>query len=67
MPNDIRSHEAAETADELRTIGFRLREIQRLSSVRVEPENRRLAAEGAEPVSATDSEFFGAVEAGESE
>lgn len=40
--------------EELRTIGFRLREIQRLLAVRVEQENRRLAAEGVEPVSEAD-------------
>jgi hypothetical protein len=39
--------------DELRTISFRMREIQRLLSVRVEQENRRLEAEGIEPVSST--------------
>ncbi len=36
--------------DELRTIAFRMREIQRLLSARVEQENRRLEAEGIEPV-----------------
>jgi hypothetical protein len=36
--------------DELRTIAFRMREIQRFLSVRVEQENRRLEAEGIEPV-----------------
>lgn len=36
--------------DELRTIAFRMREIQRLLSVRVEQENRRLEAEGIESV-----------------
>ncbi len=36
--------------DELRTMAFRMREIQRLLSVRVEQENRRLEAEGIEPV-----------------
>ena len=36
--------------DELRTIGFRLREIQRLLGMRVEQENRRLEAEGLDPV-----------------
>ena len=46
----------SETRDELRTIAFRLREIQRLLSVRAEQENRRLEAEGIEPVEET--EFF---------
>jgi hypothetical protein len=44
---------AAETTtdrDELRTIAFRMREIQRLLSMRVEQENRRLEADGVEPV-----------------
>jgi DNA-binding transcriptional MerR regulator len=36
--------------DELRTVGFRLREIQRLLSMRVEQENRRLQEEGIDPV-----------------
>lgn len=46
--------------DELRTIGFRMREIQRLLSVRVKQENRKLAAEGIEPVD--DSAFREALE-----
>ena len=36
--------------DELRTISFRMREIQRLLSIRVEQENRRLEADGIEAV-----------------
>ena len=44
------------TRDELRTIAFRLREIQRMLGVRVEQENRRLEADGIEPV--TEAEFF---------
>lgn len=36
--------------DELRTMAFRMREIQRLLSIRVEQENRKLEAEGIEPV-----------------
>lgn len=36
--------------EELRTISFRMREIQRLLGVRVEQENRRLEADGIEPV-----------------
>lgn len=43
------------TRDELRTISFRLREVQRLLTMRVAQENRRLADEGLEPV--TDDEF----------
>lgn len=38
------------TREELRTVAFRLREIQRLLSMRVEQENRRLEVEGIEPV-----------------
>lgn len=45
-----------EEADELRTIAFRLREIQRLLGARVAQENRWLEAEGLEPV--TDHDFF---------
>jgi len=41
--------------DHLRTISFRMREIQRLLAMRVEQENRRLADEGLEPV--TDTRF----------
>ena len=47
---------ASSERDELRTIGFRLREIQRLLGARVEQENRRLEADGIEPV--TDHGFF---------
>jgi len=36
---------------ELRTIAFRMREMQRLLAIRVEQENRRLEADGIEPVS----------------
>lgn len=50
------SDDRADTQDELRTIGFRLREIQRLLSIRVAQENRRLEADDIEPVS--ESEFF---------
>lgn len=46
--------------DELRTIAFRLRELQRLLAARVEQENRRLAAEGIDPV--TDRGFSTAPE-----
>jgi len=37
-------------AEQLRTVAFRMREIQRLLAARVEQENRRLEAEGLEPV-----------------
>lgn len=40
----------ASVEDELRTIGFRLRELQRLLSMRVAQENRRLEADGLDPV-----------------
>lgn len=40
----------SDARDELRTIGFRLREIQRLLGARVAQENRRLEAEGIAPV-----------------
>lgn len=36
--------------EELRTMAFRMREIQRLLSMRVEQENRKLEAEGIDPV-----------------
>ncbi|MFB6179525.1 MAG: hypothetical protein ABEI77_07375 [Halorientalis sp.] len=39
--------------DHLRTLSFRMREIQRLLAIRVEQENRRLEAEDLEPVSDT--------------
>lgn len=42
--------ETATTREEVRTIAFRLREIQRLLSIRVTQENRRLAANELEPV-----------------
>lgn len=47
---------------ELRTIGFRLRELQRLLSMRVEQENRRMEAEGLEPV--TRPRFMDPADAG---
>lgn len=40
----------ASVEDELRTIGFRLREIQRLLSMQVAQENRRLEDDGLDPV-----------------
>lgn len=48
--------EKLEEGGELRTVAFRLREIQRLLGARVAQENRRLEAEGLEPV--TDHDFF---------
>ena len=54
--------EGDRTDAELRTVGFRLREIQRLLSVRVQQENRRLEADGIEPV--TKADFFRSGEAG---
>ena len=45
QPSDERTVE-----QELRTLSFRMREIQRLLNMRVEQENRRLEAEGLEPV-----------------
>lgn len=59
---DPPTHTDAETpsagtdeANHLRTIAFRLREIQRLLAMRVEQENRRLDANGLDPV--TDTRF----------
>lgn len=49
-PEPQQREQAATEAEELRTVGFRLREIQRLLSMRVEQENRRLEAEGIDPV-----------------
>jgi hypothetical protein len=49
QPDSGPSSETSER-DELRTISFRMREIQRLLSVRVEQENRRLEDEGIDPV-----------------
>lgn len=43
------------TTEQLRTISFRLRELQRLQAMRVEQENRRLEADGIEPV--TEARF----------
>jgi len=60
MVDDTTQHtrQAATTGsrEELRTIAFRLREIQRLMAMRTEQENRRLEAEGHEPV--TDPDLF---------
>lgn len=41
--------------DQLRTIAFRMREIQRLLAMRVEQENRRLESNGIKAV--TDTKF----------
>ncbi|NHN49269.1 hypothetical protein G9464_16980 [Halostella sp. JP-L12] len=48
----INSDPSSETSkrEELRTMAFRMREIKRLLSARVEQENRRLEAEGIAPV-----------------
>ncbi|MFC7045996.1 hypothetical protein ACFQH6_11740 [Halobacteriaceae archaeon GCM10025711] len=46
----------SDARDELRTIGFRMREIQRLLSMRVQQENRRLEADGLDPVA--EATFF---------
>lgn len=52
--DEAKSSEAqSDTRDELRTIAFRLREIQRLMGMRVKQENRRLEIEGLDPVSST--------------
>ena len=55
MTEDTKS-EKSNSRDELRTIAFRLREIQRLMAVRAAQENRWLEAEGLEPV-ATEEAF----------
>lgn len=52
-PTNPSQHRESSERDELRTMAFRMREIQRLLSVRVEQENRRLEADGIEPVPAT--------------
>lgn len=57
---DEPDQEKSSSRDELRTIAFRLREIQRLLAVRAAQENRWLEAEGLEPVS--DEEAFKAYE-----
>lgn len=55
MPTGERtSAEETTSAEQLRTISFRLRELQRLQAMRVEQENRRLEAEGIDPVTETD-------------
>lgn len=53
---DDRGPSGSTQDDELRTIAFRLREIQRLLGARVKQENRRLEADGIEPV--TDHDFY---------
>lgn len=50
-PSDERTAgQKTTTREEVRTIAFRLREIQRLLSIRVAQENRRLEADELEPV-----------------
>lgn len=49
-PADESPSRTSSARDELRTIAFRLREIQRLIAARVEQEDRRLEADGLEPV-----------------
>lgn len=49
-PTDAAIEASTVDKDELRTMSFRMREIQRLLSMRVEQENRRLEAEGLDPV-----------------
>lgn len=56
MPTGERtSADETTSTEQLRAISFRLRELQRLQAVRVEQENRRLEAEGIDPV--TDANF----------
>lgn len=61
MGNEL-DPEKSSSRDELRTIAFRLREIQRLLAVRAAQENRRLEAEGLDPV--TDEGAFKEYERG---
>jgi hypothetical protein len=52
MAQNPSSDEPAQaTVHQLRTLSFRMREIQRLLAMRVDQENRRLEAEGLEQVS----------------
>jgi hypothetical protein len=51
-PAESERTQAGSERDELRTMSFRMREIQRLLAARVEQENRRLEAEGVDPVEA---------------
>ena len=62
-PGESPASSAATEQGELRTIAFRMRELQRLLSMRVEQENRRLEAEGIEPV--TRPRFLEASDAGQ--
>lgn len=55
QPESSSGKQQADETDELRTIGFRLREIQRLMAIRIEQENERLEAEGLDPV--TEPQF----------
>ncbi|MDY6765619.1 MAG: hypothetical protein SV377_08090 [Halobacteria archaeon] len=58
MPSesDDNNPELEAITDELRTISFRLREIQRLLSMRVTQENKRLEERGSDRV--TEPRFF---------
>lgn len=58
MPDesDRNDPQVSDSRDELRTIAFRLREIQRLLGMRVTQENVRLEAEELSPV--TEAKFF---------
>ena len=51
---DRTSADETTTAEQLRAISFRLRELQPLQTMRVERENRRLESEGIDPVEDTD-------------
>lgn len=63
-PSERRPGTETSERDELRTMSFRMREIQRLLSVRVEQENRRLEADGIDPV--TETGFQANLDTGES-
>lgn len=47
------TEESADQRENLRTMAFRMREIQRLLAMRVEQENRRLEADGLDTVTET--------------
>jgi len=61
--DDASSESVTDKREELRTIAFRMRELQRLVGMRVEQENRRLEAEGLDPV--TRPRFLSESDAGE--
>lgn len=50
QPGATEASDQTTQRDHLRALSFRMREIQRLLAIRVEQENRRLDAEGLEPV-----------------